>query len=601
MVLVGVPMTAAQEPTAGGFDLNAMRAAPAGDAFFGVASPYAAGHLVPAGYVMFDHAARPIRLAATDTSVVSAQSYLRADASLALFHRLLVSVQAPVMVAQSGARPAVAGAVLTELDAPRFGDARVGLRGRVFGEDGGPFQVGAGGYLHLPTGDPLQYAGSDAVRGDLHLAVGGRLGATEGGVGFVYAANVGPELRAGDTAPQVLRYGVGAALLLAGDLVQVGPELWGTSPVGGGELSLSSSPVVTAAAGTQIEVLGGAKVRLFDGLTLGAAVGPGLSTSVGTPTWRALGFVGWSPLPRVATLDEIEPDEGLGDRDDDGIPDELDACPGEAGEPSADPTRDGCPVSDGDGDGVQDADDACPSTPGVPNVDLTKNGCPLDSDEDGIHDGIDACPTVAGVATTDAATHGCPADRDGDGVVDARDACPDVVGDPADDPAQNGCPRDPDGDGIVYGADACPRDAGVANPDPERNGCPEFVRVTDDEILINQRIEFDTYGDRVREAVTPDSESVLAEVAAAIRNRPEVTRVEVQGHTDDTGDAEFNDALSQRRADAVRTWLIDRGGIRPERLVAKGYGFRRPLADNRVRTGRAKNRRVQFVIVARRP
>ncbi|MEM9874418.1 MAG: OmpA family protein, partial [Myxococcota bacterium] len=175
------------------------------------------------------------------------------------------------------------------------------------------------------------------------------------------------------------------------------------------------------------------------------------------------------------------------------------------------------------------------------------------------------------------------------------------VGDPADDPAQNGCPRDPDGDGIVYGADACPRDAGVANPDPERNGCPEFVRVTDDEILINQRIEFDTYGDRVREAVTPDSESVLAEVAAAIRNRPEVTRVEVQGHTDDTGDAEFNDALSQRRADAVRTWLIDRGGIRPERLVAKGYGFRRPLADNRVRTGRAKNRRVQFVIVARRP
>jgi len=588
---------AAQAAGDGGFDLNQMRPSPAGDVFFGVPSPYAYGHLRPTGYVMFDYAARPIRLSSGGTSVVSQQSYVRGDVSLALWERLLINVQAPVMVMLDGEDPGLAGTTFTALEAPRFGDLRFGLRGRIFGEDGGPFQLGAGGYIYAPTGEALQYAGDGGVRGDLHATIGGRVG--EGEVGFVYSASAGPELRASDS-PHVMRYGVGAAVLLGGDLVQLGAELWGSSALGGNDLFLSSTPVTSAPAGTNLEVLGAVKIRVIEGLTFGAGAGPGLGTTVGTPTFRVLGLIGWSPLPAPKTLADIEPDEETEDGDDDGIPDELDACPTEAGEPSADPTKDGCPVSDRDGDGVQDVDDACPGTPGVPNADITKNGCPLDSDDDGIHDGIDACPSVPGKKSTDPKLNGCPGDIDGDAIVDAEDACPTAVGDPHDDPEKNGCPPDPDGDGIFYSADACPRDKGAPNEDPKKNGCPEFVRVNGHEILINKRVEFDTYGDSVGEAVTPDSAGVLREVAEAIKARPEIQVVEVQGHTDDSGDADFNDELSERRAKAVRTWLIEQGGVSADRLVAKGYGFDRPIADNRVKTGRAKNRRVQFVIIKKK-
>src|SRR5690606_32634479 len=119
-------------------------------------------------------------------------------------------------------------------------------------------------------------------------------------------------------------------------------------------------------------------------------------------------------------------------------------------------------------------------------------------------------------------------------------------------------------------------------------------------ILISKRIEFSTYGDSIDESVTPDSEQVLREVADAIKSRPEIVRVEVQGHTDDSGDEEYNVDLSQRRAEAVRKWLVDKGGVPADKLVAKGYGFSRPIADNRVRTGRQRNRRVQFVIIEKR-
>ena len=106
--------------------------------------------------------------------------------------------------------------------------------------------------------------------------------------------------------------------------------------------------------------------------------------------------------------------------------------------------------------------------------------------------------------------------------------------------------------------------------------------------------------DSVGESVTADSQGVLMEVAEAIKSRTDIRKVEVQGHTDDSGDEDYNQDLSQRRADAVRTWLIERADVPADKLVAKGYGFSRPIADNRIKTGRAKNRRVQFVIVSRK-
>ena len=152
------------------------------------------------------------------------------------------------------------------------------------------------------------------------------------------------------------------------------------------------------------------------------------------------------------------------DSDGDGIIDENDNCPNEAGPAS----NNGCPEdggdTDSDGDGVLDGDDDCPDTPTGATVDA--NGCPIDSDSDGVYNGIDACPDQAGPADND----GCPVegDADGDGVLDGSDNCPDTP-DGADVDA-NGCPIDSDGDGVWDGIDQCSgTESGV---EVDAQGCP---------------------------------------------------------------------------------------------------------------------------------
>jgi OmpA-OmpF porin, OOP family len=586
---------AAQE---GGFALNQLQPSPAGDTFFGVPSPYAYGHLAPNAYVLFDYAHRPIRLSqgGTDTAVVSSQGFVRLDASIALWDRLLVSVDVPLAILNSGDDPGLAGTAFTPLSGTSFGDVRVGVRGRLVGDDGGPFQLGLGGYFFAPSGKQDQYAGEGAARGSFQAAVGGRVGRD---IGFTYGGSFGLELRGSDS-PNALVYGAGAALLFADDMVQVGPELYGVTALSGSLPLSATGTVTTAPAGTNAELMIAAKVRLLDGLTIGAAAGPGLGSTVGTPIVRAMGLLGWTPLPKPLHDPDGDRLAQLSDADDDGITDDIDACPDVAGEPNADPTKDGCPPADRDNDGVRDVDDACPTTKGLPQADVTKNGCPQDSDGDGEHDVIDACPQVAGVTQDDPAKNGCPSDKDGDGVFDDVDACPTAAGDPSDDPEKTGCPADPDGDGIRFAADACPTDKGDPDPDPKKNGCPKFVRVSGDEILIKKRIEFETYGDSVSESVTADSQQVLMEVANAIKTRPDILKVEVQGHTDDSGNEEYNLDLSERRAQAVRNWLVNKADVPAGKVTAKGYGFKRPIADNRIKTGRQRNRRVQFVIVSRK-
>jgi len=96
--------------------------------------------------------------------------------------------------------------------------------------------------------------------------------------------------------------------------------------------------------------------------------------------------------------------------------------------------------------------------------------------------------------------------------------------------------------------------------------------------------------------ISRDSDSILATVAEAITAAPTGTRIEVGGHTDSTGDAAANLALSQQRADAVATRLTQLGAP-PERLFAKGYGQAEPVADNTTEAGRAMNRRMAFTLL----
>ena len=116
------------------------------------------------------------------------------------------------------------------------------------------------------------------------------------------------------------------------------------------------------------------------------------------------------------------------------------------------------------------------------------------------------------------------------------------------------------------------------------------------EVVITQAILFDLDAATLR----PDAEPILRQVAGLLIQHPELTRVEIQGHTDDQGEADYNLTLSQARVETVRTWLIA-SGVDAERLVAQGYGESKPIQPNTTEAGQAANRRVQFVILAQQP
>jgi outer membrane protein OmpA-like peptidoglycan-associated protein len=231
---------------------------------------------------------------------------------------------------------------------------------------------------------------------------------------------------------------------------------------------------------------------------------------------------------------------------------------------------------------------------GPANADPKKNGCPrTDRDSDSIFDEEDACPDVAGPASADPKKNGCPpTDRDGDGVFDDQDACPDLKGIKTQDPATNGCPGDFDKDSIRDDKDACPFEKGKADPDPLKNGCPKLVRVTQKEIRILEEVQFAFD----KATISPKSAELLDEIAAVMVEHPEILRVEVEGHTDAVGTPAYNKNLSQKRADAVRKALIERG-VTEDRLTAKGYGKDAPAADNDSPEGRTLNRRSLFTIL----
>ena len=257
------------------------------------------------------------------------------------------------------------------------------------------------------------------------------------------------------------------------------------------------------------------------------------------------------------------------DADSDGIFDADDGCPQEAGSPD----NEGCPVEgDSDGDGVADSEDLCPQSSGV----VENRGCPADSDADGLPDTQDQCPEKQGPIDSG----GCPLDTDGDGVEDALDECVDVAGD-AD---YNGCPLvlDADGDGIADADDVCPQEDGAGSED----GCPAVEQTTLESLGAD--ISFET----ASATLTDESKELLDVVASILKKYPAV-KLLVEGHTDNQGQAPINLRLSEQRARACTTYLA-RQGIAEERMQSVGYGDTQPLVPNDSEEARKRNRRVEF-------
>ena len=92
----------------------------------------------------------------------------------------------------------------------------------------------------------------------------------------------------------------------------------------------------------------------------------------------------------------------------------------------------------------------------------------------------------------------------------------------------------------------------------------------------------------------PGAASVLADAMNSMRDNPSL-RVIIEGHTDSVGTDAYNQRLSERRANAVRDYLVRQQGIERSRIDTRGYGESRPVASNTTAAGRAQNRRVEVI------
>ncbi len=232
------------------------------------------------------------------------------------------------------------------------------------------------------------------------------------------------------------------------------------------------------------------------------------------------------------------------------------------------------PPKDKDGDGVLDVDDVCPDEAGVAAL----RGCP-DKDRDGVADKDDKCADVAGLARY----NGCPIpDSDKDGINDEEDKCPQQAG----VARYNGCPiPDTDKDGVNDEEDKCPAVAGIA----ANAGCPEVKEEIKTKVEFAARnIFFNTGSYQLQKK----SYAPLNEVAQILKDNPTL-QLDVEGHTDNSGDAAKNQTLSENRAAAVKAYIVAQG-IEKARLTSAGYGIDKPIADNKTAAGKAKNRRVEL-------
>ena len=170
------------------------------------------------------------------------------------------------------------------------------------------------------------------------------------------------------------------------------------------------------------------------------------------------------------------------------------------------------------------------------------------------------------------------ADTDGDGVKDKDDKCPNVAG------TANGCP-DTDGDGVADIDDKCPNIAGT------ENGCPKQYFEHVSVMQKAQRGLFFNTGS----AVIKDESFVVLDRIVKLLNVNKKLKLDISGHTDNTGSENLNLELSKERAASAAKYIIGKG-IDASRLTSNGFGDAKPVADNSTEEGRTKNRRVEFRI-----
>ncbi len=536
LLSVVIPGRAVAQAT--GFAIDRFEPAERGSQFFVLDNLDLRGSGRPALGAVLDYGYKP--LVAYDlngnerSALVRHQAWLHLGGSVVLADRVRLALNVPLAVYQDGDATSLNGQSFRPSDKPAIGDIRLAADVRLVGTKTDPFTLAVGLRAWLPTGPSEQFAGDGSLRLAPQLLAAGDLGVV------TYAARLALVYRGrndsfgGTDLGSEMVGAIGAGLKTSDGRFVIGPEVFASSVFSGTDTFFKTRT-------TPVEGLLGLHYDVVPDVRIGAGAGTGLTRGYGAPDFRGLLSFEWAPAYEKA-------------------------------EPPPPPPPPPVVVE--------------PPPPVVVVVP------PADRDQDGVADPVDACPDVPGVATEDPKTNGCPPDRDGDGVLDSVDACPDLKGMKTEDPKTNGCP-DTDGDGILDPQDACPQLPGPANADPKRNGCP-LVIVTEKEIKITDQVKFKFNSAELLK----ESDGILEAVRAVLATHPEITKVRVEGHTDNVGDAAYNKKLSGRRADSVMKWLTDHK-IDKARLVAAGFGMEEPVDVNTTDEGRANNRRVAFSILGR--
>ncbi len=365
----------------------------------------------------------------------------------------------------------------------------------------------------------------------------------EQGSGFAWA--LGMSVRATDR--------VWAAAEVFGDLVPSG-----RAARSGGTLTLSP-----------IEWLVGMRYQPDRRFSVGVAGGRGLTSAAGAPELRGVLAFAYAPgADAIRSINAPPPPKLDRDSDGDGVMNSVDTCPNEAEDVDLFDDTDGCPDLDNDLDGIADATDKCALDVEDKDNFQDDDGCPdKDNDNDAIADTMDTCPNE-------------PEDRDQFQDVD-------------------GCPElDNDRDGIVDIQDKCVNEPEIINGFQDADGCPDpgdsIVVLSPDRIETLDAIQFSA-GTKIAKP----SFNVLAQIAATLRAHPEILRVRVTSHVHPTANATKDQELSDKRALAVRDWLVQ-WGIAARRVEMRGFGSTKPLSSPDQRGAAALNDRIELIILERK-
>ncbi|MEE2960900.1 MAG: OmpA family protein [Myxococcota bacterium] len=507
--------------------------------------------------------------------------------AMGLFNQSFIALHLPLALYQEGEYP---GRKLGEI--PKFGldMLTVWPEIRIWKFEDIPLQIHVAFPIRFPTGTALAYLGHEKTEFSFLTIIGSKIGNWDFGGRFqwdlkpqtnIFAEQKGQGYIDDDWAT------------LATGISYTWPQALGnTDLVFGSEIYVGSrgGRAFTTPGESRSEILGSILLQnLSPGTHLRATVGTSLLKGVTIPSLRALIGIEFN-------IDDFS------DEDYDDIDKANDQCPMDPEDYDRFKDQDGCPEPDNDQDSILDAVDQCPNKAEDMDGFSDTDGCPEpDNDQDGILDQDDKCPNKPEDFDTFEDEDGCPdPDNDQDKIIDSKDLCPlepETINDVDD---KDGCPElDKDQDGLVDSVDKCPLEAEILNNFEDEDGCPDegppLIRVksTEIEILMQKKIVFYEVG---RARLLKQSKKVLDTVVSALKNHREILQVRVIGHTDRTGRYKVNLEVSKLRAKWVR-WYLIQNGIAPERIITGAKASKQPIATNKTKRGRQKNRRTVFQIL----